>query len=134
MSRGPYIVTTHRPYVRRPYSEHDEFLKPVSRLAVATLEADETALRMFGVRPGHHDEMTDEQAQIVNRLARLPECGGTVWLLGDETEVEAEPTTYDDLIATGLECPAHVHPHGWGMAPSHIRRPAILDAYNARRF
>jgi hypothetical protein len=34
----PYVVTTKRPYVRRPYGKADEFLKPVSRRAVATLE------------------------------------------------------------------------------------------------
>ncbi len=117
----PYIVTTKRPGTKHPSVDALALGLPpepsVSRRAVATLEE---ACTPFATPPDGRDESMAERVDRANTYdyLRLWTPGTAPLTRSDETVIEVEPATWDDLDPT------------WG---AHDTAQSVCDAYNARQ-
>lgn len=115
----PYIITVKR---RRPFTGTHATTPPdewhrVSRVAVATLDEQDTARALLNWRPG--DTLTVRELQVIEGIERLPAEGGTVGPLPDGTVIEVARATWDDLVG----------PDGWN---AHTTEAEVVAAFNAR--
>jgi hypothetical protein len=127
----PYVVTTKRPYVRRPYSEADEFLKPLFRRAVATPE--EARDRAKAIVIAAMPMATADWRSLRAAALTLPESGGTVGPLPDGTVIEVETSSWVHL-ALGARRDRSLRPLPVVEASQGDAEAAatIIAAFNAR--
>jgi hypothetical protein len=109
----PYIVTTKRPDAQPYNPAHANIWRPVSRRAVATLDAARRAC--LGVLDAAH--LQGSPVAVYRAAVDLPESGGTVGPLPDGTVIEVERVGWPDI---------------WLKVGDGLSNAQALAAFNAR--
>lgn len=127
----PYVVT-HR-------QEHLDGWKPLSRVAVPTLDAArKAAAEPVLADMGRFGKSARSPLDLLEDCERLHELGGTIGPLPDGSVIDVEATTWVGLVMearrrepSGYRIPVLPTVESTGGDPEAQQR--ILDAYNARQ-